>query len=69
MKIARVVPIPTSRNRMMNTFIIVIIVNISPYVRDLEDKSMLVHSKKTFLLPSVWPGTEYTWALFERRAY
>ena len=54
---------------MMNTFIIVIIVNISPYVRDLEDKSMLVHSKKTFLLLSVWPGTEYTWVLFERRAY
>ena len=28
----------------------------------LEVKSMLVHSKKTFLLPSFWPGTEYTWA-------
>ena len=24
---------------------------------------MLFHSKKAFFLPSVWPGTEYTWAL------
>ena len=24
---------------------------------------MLFHSKKSFLLLSVWPGTEYTWAL------
>ena len=26
---------------------------------------MLFHSKEAFLLPSVWPGTEYTWALIE----
>ena len=32
----------------------------SPHVRDT---SMLFHSTKAFLLPSVWPGTEHTWAL------
>ena len=41
---------------MMNTFIIV---NVVPHT---EDKS-IVHSKKALLLPSDWPGTEYTWAL------
>ena len=53
LKIARVFPIPTGR------------VGIGErYVRDsLENKSMLAHFKKVFLLPSVWPGTEYTWAL------
>ena len=40
------------------------IVNITPHVRDsLEDKFMLFYSKKALLFPSVWPGTEYTWAL------
>ena len=35
-----------------------------PHLRDsLDDKSMLFRSKKAFLLPSVWPGTETTWAL------
>ena len=35
---------------------------LPPDIRDsLEGKSILVHSKKTFFLPSVWPGTEYTW--------
>ena len=47
---------------MMNTFIIV---NITPIYK--EDKSMFVPSKKVFILPSVWPGTEQR--LFERRAY
>ena len=28
---------------------------------------MLFHSKKTYLLPSVWPGTEYTCALIEKK--
>ena len=47
-----------STNGMMNTFIVV---KLPPHLRDsLEDKSMLVYSKKPFLLPSVWPGTEYT---------
>ena len=51
---------------MMNTFMIV---NITPHVRDsLEDTSMLSHSKKSFLLPSVWLGAKYTWALIERRS-
>ena len=50
-----------SSNRVMNTFIIV---KITPHVRDsLEDKSMLVHSKKAFLLPSVCSQTEHTWTL------
>ena len=50
-----------NRNTMMNTCIIV---DITPYVRD---KSMLLHSRKTFLLPSVWQGTEYTWTLIEEK--
>ena len=48
---------------MMNTFIIVSITPI--YKRELEDKSMLLHSKKTFILLSVWPGTDYVWAIFK----
>ena len=32
------------------------------------DKSMLFHSKKALLLPSVWPGTEYRHS-FEGRGY
>ena len=56
-----------SRNRRMNAFIIV---NINPACkRYLKDKSMLVHSKKAFLLPSVWPGTEYIWAFIWKKAY
>ena len=46
---------------MVNTFIIV---NTAPHVRgSLDDKSMLAHSKKASPLPSVWQGTEHTWAL------
>ena len=41
---------------MMNTFIIV---NTTPTYKSLEDKSLLFHYKKAFLLPSVWPGTIY----------
>ena len=49
-----------SRNRMMNTFIIV---NITRYAIDsLEDKSMFVLFKKTFPLTSFGHS-------FERRAY
>ena len=49
-----------SRNRMMNTFIIV---NITPSVRDsLEGKSMLLHFKKAFPVTSLGH-------LFERRGY
>ena len=34
---------------------------LPPQVRDsLEVKSMLFYSKMVFLLPSVWPGTNYT---------
>ena len=29
----------------------------------LEDGSMVVHTKKAFLLLSVLPGAEYTWVL------
>ena len=46
-----------SRNRMMNTFITA---NITPTCKSLENKSMLVHTKKTFLLSSFWPETDYT---------
>ena len=57
--------IPTNRNRMMNTFIII---NITLHVWDsLKDKSMLFHSKKAFLFPSVWRKIEYTWALFWKK--
>ena len=44
--------------------------NITPtYIRDSSwDKSMLFHSKKALLLPSVWPGTEYTWALIWKKS-
>ena len=58
-------PILPSRNRMMNTFIIV---NIIPTYRCSWDKSILSHSKKAFLLRSVWPGTEYTWALVWKKS-
>ena len=48
-----------SRNRMINTFIVA---HIAPHLKhSLEDKSILVLSKKAFLLPSVCPGTEHTW--------
>ena len=44
LKIARLFPIPMSRNRFINTFIIV---NIPPHVRDSSwDKSMVFRSKK-----------------------
>ena len=50
----------------MNNFIIV---NITlTYIREcLKDKSMLIHSIKLFLLPSFWPGTEYTWVLIWKK--
>ena len=48
-------PILTSMNRLMNTFMI-------------HAKSMLFDSKKVLLLPSVWPGTEYTWALIWKKS-
>ena len=58
-------PILTSRNKMMSTFIIN---NITPHVKDSSlDKFMLFYSKKTFLLLSVSPGTEYTWALIWKK--
>ena len=57
-------PILTSRNRMMNTFI-----TLPPYVRDSsEDKSMLFHFKKTFVLSSVWSGREHTWAIIWKKS-
>ena len=68
LKIARMFPILTSRNRLINTFIIV---KITPTcnVRDSSwDKSMLFCSKKVLLLPSVWPGAEYTWALIWKKS-
>ena len=55
-----------SRNRMVNTFIIF---TLPLHVTDsLEDKSMLLHSKKVFLLHPVWQGTEYTWALIWKKS-
>ena len=49
------------RKKMMNTFIIV---NIIPIRKKwLENKSMLAPPERSFLLPSVWPGREYDWAL------
>ena len=44
--------------------------NITPtYIRDSSwDKSMLFHSKKALLLPSVWPGTKYTSALIWKKS-
>ena len=66
LKIARMLFILASRNNMMNTFITV---NITPHVRDsLWDKSLLFYSNKAFLLPSVWLGTEYTWALIGNKS-
>ena len=66
LKIVRVFPILTSRNRTMSTFIIA---KFSPHVRDSsKDMSMLFHSKEAFLLPSVWPGTEFTWALIYKKS-
>ena len=58
LKTARVFPIPTSRNKMINNFIIVTII---------PDKSMLVHSKNTFLLLSVWSRKEHTSALIWKK--
>ena len=45
---------------MMNTFIIA---NITTTCKSLEDKSMLFHSKKAFILPLVLPEAEFTQAL------
>ena len=65
-KIARIFPIPTSRNNMMNTFIIA---NITTTCKSLEDKSMLFHSKKAFILPLVLPEQNLLGHSFKRRAY
>ena len=55
-----------SWNRMMKIFIMV---NITPTCKRCSwDKSMLFHSKKALLLPTVWPGTEYTWALIWKKS-
>ena len=62
LRITRMFPILTSRNRLMNA---VIIVNITP---TCKDKSTLSHSKKSLLVLSVWPGTEYTWALIWKKS-
>ena len=49
---------------MMDTFIIVV-----QDVKDSsEDKSMLVHFKKAFLLPSVWSGKEGTWEFIWKKS-
>ena len=55
LKIARMFPILMSRNSLMNAFII-------------HATSMLFHSKKALLLPSLLPGTEYTWALIWKKS-
>ena len=34
----------------------------------LEDKSIPLHSKKTFLLLLAWSGTEYTWAFIWKKS-
>ena len=60
LKIARMFPIPLSRNRMMSTLIIV---NITQ-----RDDYAFPHSKKAFLLPSVWPETEYTCAIIWKKS-
>ena len=51
----------------MITFIIVNITTTCIVRDSLEDKSIFVHSKKAFLFPSVWPGTEYTRALIWKK--
>ena len=48
----------------MNTFKIV---SITPTCKRW-DKFMLFRSKNALLLPSVWPGTEYTWALIWKKS-
>ena len=66
LKIARLFPIATSRNRMMNTFIIV---NITPtYKRQFRGWIYACPLQKAFFLPSVWPETEYTWALIWKKS-
>ena len=59
LKIARMFPILTSRNRM-NTFIIV---NINPTCKRCTWSICFSIQKRPSLFPSVWPGTECTWAL------
>ena len=54
--------ISSSRNRMMNTFIIINNTH-SPNVRDAFPPS-----KKAFPLPPVYPGTEYTWPLILKKS-
>ena len=38
-----------------------------PHIGD-KDKSILLYSKKMFLFSSVWPGTEYPWALIWKKS-
>ena len=47
----------------MNTFIAVNNITLTYVRNNLEDKSMLFHSRKGLLLPLVWPETEHIWAL------
>ena len=55
LKIARMFPIPTSRNN-----------SHYPHMKEIVWRISLC-SKKAFLLPSVRPGTEYTWALIWKK--
>ena len=67
LKITRVFPIPTGREGV-GWWNLLQYLALSPHAENLEDKTMLVHSKKGFLLPSVWPETEYTLALIWRKS-
>ena len=68
LKITRVFPIPTGRLGIGSWTLICYLI-LPPHVRySFEDKSKLVLSKKAFLLPSVWPGIEYTWALIWKKS-
>ena len=65
LKTSMMFPILTSRNRMRNTFIIV---NITPRYKRWHT-SMHFRSKKAFIIPSVWSGAEYTWALIWKKSW
>ena len=56
------------RNRLMNTFIIVKRYPQMYGIYSSWDKSMLFHSKKVLLFPSVLSGTQYTWALIWKKS-
>ena len=65
LKIFRVFPIPTGRVQIKWWALLTLPLHVR---NSLEDKSMLVHSKKAFLLSSVWPGAQCTWALVWKRS-